>query len=42
MHAWLFGVPRYSSLESRDESVARSRMDEYLADARKFLSQKDQ
>ena len=28
--------------ESRDESVARSRMDEYLADARKFLSQKDQ
>ena len=24
--------------ESRDESVARSRMDEYLADARKFLS----
>ena len=28
--------------ESRDESVARSRMDEYLTDARKFLSQKDQ
>ena len=28
--------------ESRDESVARSRMDEYLADARKFLSQKNQ
>ena len=28
--------------ESRDESVARSRMDEYLADAREFLSQKGQ
>ena len=28
--------------ESRDESVARSRMEEYLADAREFLSQKGQ
>ena len=28
--------------ESRDEAVARARMDEYLADAREFLSQKGQ